>query len=685
MDFIGLLGFSLAVVVYVLLALLIIAARNRSLVAKAVLLCTLVTLSSNLVAALQIKLGYNLQWAMLADGFKIACWSLLIILFNTEHRDFKTLVSNYTIRQYLGVWLMLMLGCWLASYWLDYAYKYIFLLFIVLNLWMLVLLEQLYRNASRQVRWAIWPLVVALASVAIFDFVLYAQAAMVDGIDFNFWHSRGFLALFVAPLLLISIRRINNGELRIFVSRHVVFYSSMLMIAGAYLLLMSFTGYVINYLGGEWGDLVSIGFLMLSGIVLVALLITESLRRRVKVFIAKNFFANKYEYRDEWLNLIEKIETASGESHYQMATQIMMSKVDASRGAIIQKVTNQQYQIQYSHGLEINEEIEKQFLEVGLFCHQKGWIVDVNEYEKSPLLYPELTLDIALYRTHNIQIIVPIFIGKEFYGLFLLADENELKGLNWEDRDLLFAISKQLGNFISLYEATDKLSESKQFDAFNRMSAFLVHDLKNVQAQLALITSNAEKHRNNPEFIDDVFETVESATQRLEKVLSQLRKKQIEQSSHSQTDLAKIVEKVVSQCNENLPGIVFEQHGSCVTYIDSESFQCVMHHLIQNAQEATTKDGWIKVSLIEKKHTIRIIVADNGCGMSEEFIKNRLFRPFDSTKGNAGMGIGVFEAKQFFENMAGIIKVASTPKQGTVFTIDLPLKLAGAISGQNLL
>ena len=112
---------------------------------------------------------------------------------------------------------------------------------------------------------------------------------------------------------------------------------------------------------------------------------------------------------------------------------------------------------------------------------------------------------------------MPIFIGKAFYGLFVLADESKIKQLNWEDRDLLFAVSKQLGNFISLYEATDKLSESKQFDAFNRMSAFLVHDLKNVQAQLALITTNAEKHRDNPEFIDDVFETVESATQRLRK------------------------------------------------------------------------------------------------------------------------------------------------------------------------
>tara|TARA_R110002072_G_scaffold297342_1_gene470084 strand:- start:424 stop:1950 length:1527 start_codon:yes stop_codon:yes gene_type:complete len=508
---------------------------------------------------------------------------------------------------------------------------------------------------------------------------------MVGNIDFDFWYSRGYLALFVAPLILISTRRVKNGEVRIFVSRNVVFYSSMLMIAGSYLLLMAFAGYVINYIGGEWGSLVSIGFLMLSSIVLIALLITESLRRKVKVFIAKNFFANKYEYRDEWLNLIEKIETSSGESHYQMATHIMMSKVDALKGAIIKKVSNQHYQVQYSDGLDIDEDVEEHLLEVGRFCQQQGWIIDVNEYEDAPLIYPNLLLDIALCRSKNIQIIVPIFIGKAFYGLFLLADANKIRQLNWEDRDLLFAVSKQLGNFISLYEATDKLSESKQFDAFNRMSAFLVHDLKNVQAQLALITANAEKHRNNPAFIDDVFETVESATQRLEKVLSQLRKKQVEQSSHSQVNLATIVTKVVSQCNIRLPKVEVTQQDLCETFIDSESFQSVIQHLIQNAQEATASDGWVKVSLIKKKRIIRIIIEDNGCGMSEEFINSRLFRPFDTTKGNAGMGIGVFEAKQFFESMAGIIKVESRPKQGTIFTIDLPLRLTGSISSQDLL
>ena len=673
MDFIGSIGFSLASAAYALFALLVVAARNSSLLARWVLFCTLITFSSNLVAALQIKLGYSLQWAMLADAFKIACWSLLLILFNTEDRSIRVLIKNYYVRQYTSVWLLLTAACWLASYWLNHAYEYIFLLFIVLNLWILVLLEQLYRNANLQVRWAIWPLVIALASVAIFDFVLYAQATMVDGIDFDFWYSRGFLALFVAPLLLISTRRVKNGEVRIFVSRNVVFYSSMLMIAGAYLLLMALAGYVINYIGGEWGSLVSIGFLMLSGIVLIALLITESLRRRVKVFIAKNFFANKYEYRDEWLNLIEKIETSSGENHYQMATQIMMSKVNALRGAIIQKVTEQHYQQRFSHGINIVDSIEEQLVEVGQFCQQQGWIVDVNEYEQSPAIYPDLALDVELFKQHNIQIIVPIFIGKAFYGLFVLADENKIKRLNWEDRDLLFAVSKQLGNFISLYEATDKLSESKQFDAFNRMSAFLLHDLKNVQAQLALITTNAEKHRNNPEFVNDVFETVESATERLAKVLSQLRKKQVEQSTLRKVSLSEIIQKVVSQCNVQQPKVTFLHDGNCHSLIDDESFHSVMHHLIQNSQEATENHGWVKVTLAEKKRTIRITIEDNGCGMSEEFINTRLFRPFDTTKGNAGMGIGVFEAKQFFENMAGIIKVESTPNQGTVFIIELPL------------
>ncbi|AOW77078.1 histidine kinase [Colwellia sp. PAMC 20917] len=673
MDSLGLFGYSLASAAYFVFALLIFAARNKTSLARWVLVSVLVTVIANVVAALQIQIGFSLQWAMLADGFKIACWSLLILLCNTEQRSFRAIITNSQIRQYAKVWSILMIACWLASVVLNYSYEYLFLLFIVLNLWSLVLLEQLYRSADSQVRWAIWPMVIALASVAIFDFVLYAQATMVDSVDFDFWFSRGFISLIVVPLLLISTRRIRNGAVRIFVSRHVVFYSSMLMIAGIYLLVMAFAGYVINYIGGEWGSVVSIGFLMLSALVLVALLITESLRRKLKVFIAKNFFANKYEYRDEWLNLIGKIETTNAESYYQMATQIMMSKVDAYAGAILKKVTGQRFSVQYSEKLLLDDTFNQQLVECSLFCQRQGWIIDIEEYRQTPTVYPGLSLDLSLFDTKSIRIIVPIFIGKAFYGMFILAGKNQVKQLNWEDRDLLFAISKQLGNFVSLHEANDKLAESKQFDAFNRMSAFLVHDLKNVQAQLALITSNAEKHRDNPEFIADVFETVESATERLSKVLSQLRNKQAAQPKSELVDISAVINSVIEQRNIELPKVTFDKINHCEMAIDNETFHSVLNHLIQNAQEATSKDGWVKVELTQRENHIGIKISDNGCGMSTDFINNRLFKPFDTTKGNAGMGIGVFEAKQFVEGIAGIIKVESIENKGTVFIIDLPI------------
>ena len=674
MQTVGFFGYSLGAVAFFVFALLLVAARNHTVIARWILFSTLVTVVANLVAAVQVKSGFSLQWVMLADAVKIASWSVLILSCNVEVKTVRELLLSFHVRQYLGIWSVLMLVCAVANNWLNYSYEYLFLLFVLLNLWVLVLLEQLYRSADLQVRWAIWPLVIALASMAIFDFVLYAQATMVEGIDFDFWFSRGFISTMMMPLLLVTTRRINNGAVRVFVSRNVVFYSSILMIAGLYLLMMAFAGYVINYIGGEWGTVISIVFLILGGVVLAVLLITESLRRKLKVFIAKNFFANKYEYRDEWLNLIETLETTSAESHYQMATRIMMSKLDLDGGAIVKRVTDLQFKAEYAEGLELEDEFNQQLVLLSQYCQSQGWIVDIQEYVNSPGLYPELSLDVELWLEKKIALVVPIFIGRAFYGMFILSGHEDVKPLNWEDRDLMFAISKQLGNFLSLHEANDKLAESKQFDAFNRMSAFLVHDLKNVQAQLTLITTNAQKHRNNPAFIDDVFETVESATERLNKVLHQLRNKQLVQSKSKVVDIAELLDKVVQQCNVREPQVTVEQSQACQMPLDGETFFSILNHLIQNAQEATKSDGWVKVSLVADDKQAKVTIRDNGTGMSAEFINKRLFKPFDTTKGNAGMGIGVFEARQFMHSIAGKIDVASEEGRGTEFCLTLPIK-----------
>lgn len=672
MHSIGFLGYAIASFSYVIFILLILAARNNTLLAKSIIICAFLTFFANLIAGLQIKFGYSLQWVMLADGVKIACWSILILLCNTEIKRFSRLFSNAYIKKYCLIWLALMISCWLLTFTLNFSYEYLFLLFIILNLWTLVLLEQLYRSANSQVRSAIWPLVIAIAGIALFDFVIYAQAVMVQRLNFDFWFSRGFVATIFVPLLMVATRRIKDGTVRIFVSRNVVFYSSMLMIAGLYLIVMAIVGYILNYLGGSWGSLFSVGFLALSGTVLVALLATETLRRKVRVFITKNFFANKYEYRDEWINLLGKIETSDAENNYQMATHIMIDKTGANEGAIVKQLNSTQFETKYTKGLEFEDMFITELIHICHFCKREGWIIDIQEYSETPSIYPDLSLNLMHWQDKNISVVVPIFIGKEFYGLFVLAQDKAVKKLNWEDRDLLFAISQQLGNVLSLHEANDKIAESKQFDAFNRMSAFLVHDLKNIQAQLALITKNAEKHRDNPEFIDDVFETVESATERLDKVLSQLRNKQVAQVKSDIVNIHTVLQKVIQQRNVKKPFVTYTGMNELMVTADKEVLFSVLNHLIQNAQEASRIDGTINVLLKRVANEVQIIIEDNGTGMSKAFIDHRLFKPFDTTKGNAGMGIGVYEAKQFVESISGIIKVESEEGVGTKFIVNLP-------------
>lgn len=106
------------------------------------------------------------------------------------------------------------------------------------------------------------------------------------------------------------------------------------------------------------------------------------------------------------------------------------------------------------------------------------------------------------------------------WGFAVLASGDKEKiSLNWEVKDYLTAVSEQVGTYMQHHEAAQVVAENAQFAAFNRMSAFVLHDLKNVLAQVDLILANAQQHKHNPEFIDDTFETLEHTKARMEKML----------------------------------------------------------------------------------------------------------------------------------------------------------------------
>lgn len=673
MNWVAITGYGAASLAYLVFFFLLVVIRKKSLIAVLIATSVFFTLVATTMGLTQVYLSSSLKPVLIAENIKLL--SSLLFLFAARSRltAWSQLVQQPWLYKYVISLSIISVSTWWLAHYTSLGSNALFLLFLVLNLFVIVLLEQLYRNAESREKWMLWPLVISLGVITVVDFIIFAQASMLEQLDFNFWYARGYVIALGMPFFLVSARRIKDWSVDVFVSREIVFYSSMILIAGGYLLILSFAGYALKLFGGVWGDVLSISFAALGLAILAALLLTEKLRREVKVFITKHFFANKYDYRIEWLRSIEQIETSESEDSYQTALKVICSSIHAPGGCLVKKYANNNFKVVSSTNMDValDDKMRESLVPITNFCQKSGWIVDIQEYLFVENAYQGLSIELEALREANVDLIIPVMHNNEIWGLFLLARGKNQTFLNWEDRDLLFAVTKQLSNFLSLNEAKNELAESKQFEAFHRMSAFLVHDLKNIQGQLALINSNVAKHRDNPAFVDDVFETVLSATERLDKVLQQLRNKQQPAHQHQNVKLLSLVDKVIAQRNINKPSVEVEIDGELNIEVNEE-LSPVLNHIVQNAQEATDDNGWVKVTVTYQNKQVQVDVSDNGAGMSESFIKNRLFKPFDTTKGNAGMGIGVFEAKQFVESQGGTISVASEENKGTTFSLTMP-------------
>lgn len=685
MEILGLIGYSTAAIAYLIFLLLIFVGKQQGFTNRLMMLACLGSFAAALISTLQMYYSFSLPFTLLIEAIKICCWSVLLLSLNNGVGSLSEFLSQPQLKKYL---IICGLGIAIAAIEIIQfqQYSWVFIILLAFNLTALVLLEQLYRNHKNKFKWAIWPLIAGLGGVFVFDFIIYAQASLLTRIDFDFWYGRGYIAIFALPFIVLSSKRIKGLSPDLFISRDVVFYSSILVLSGLYLILLAFSGYVIRYIGGQWSDLLSIIFMALGSLVLFSLLITSSLRNKVKVFISKHFFANKYDYRLEWLNVISAIEGQGSVDFYKTATRAMAACLQVNYCGFV-KSTHRQLEVAYRDGLNFPDPVIEQLQLIDNFCQQQHWIIDVREYQAKNSIYQGLVIDAPLLISHFIEIIVPTYNQQQLLGYFVSPGPVEKPILNWEDRDYLFAVSKQLGSYLSLQQAQLKLAQNQQLSAFHRMSAFVLHDLKNIQAQLALINTNAEKHQQNPEFIDDVFTTVASAGERLDKVVKQLQVKSgksLDKTTQAHglvelpidpINLGDVFKDVLQNCRHRQPVVSVNGADDLFLEVDKERLLDVLIHLVQNAQEACQADGWVKINAKQSQQRLIITISDNGCGMSEEFIATKLFKPFNTTKGNAGMGIGVFEAKQFIEDNNGVLSVVSEIDKGCEVTLNLPVSL----------
>ena len=540
----------------------------------------------------------------------------------------------------------------------------------------LTLIEQLFRNTRLEKRWAVKYLYFGIGALFVYDFFLYADALLFKQVDAALWEARGFVSTVTVPMIAIAAARNPNWTVRVFVSRRVVFHTTVLFGAGLYLLAMSAVGYYIRLYGGSWGKSAQIAFLFLAVSFLIVILFSSQFRSRVKVFLSKHFFNYKYDYRDEWLRIIQTF--SGGEPGLDIKERVIKAiadLVDSGGGVLWMRDDSGKYLCTSQWQLPMCDTEVPADSSIIRFLKEKEWIIDVEELAYSPGLYDELELPQGFEQIHNAWLIIPILHHGDLIGFMVLVEPRAPRQINWEDRDLLKAAAQQAGSYLALMKTSEDLTHANQFEAFNRLSAFVVHDLKNLLAQLELVVKNAERHKNNPAFMEDTIMTVENAAKKMARLLAQLRKGRFEERASQRFFVSEAVAQAVNQHLGFEPKPELIIHSEDLQMVaDKDRFTAVVGHMIKNAQEATRGDGYVRVTLDASQHRAVIMIEDNGTGMDAKFLRERLFQPFETTKGNAGMGVGVYESREFIRSLGGEIDVTSEVGKGTKFVLNVPVK-----------
>lgn len=545
-------------------------------------------------------------------------------------------------------------------------------------------LEQIYRNASSAALPSLRWFCLGVGGLFLVELITFAEWLLFGGVPLSLWVARGAFVALCGAALWQGARRMPDWSLGLALSRRATLYTTSVVGVGLYLVLLSIGGVWLARLPAQTAAIAQ-WLLWAAGVAGLGFMIfSNSLRRRMRVLVAANFYPHRYDYRLEWLRFIRTLAAQDAALPLpQCAIRAVAQIIESPRGVLWRRQGSDggfepvaswpqegsQVASARRPAIEADDPLVR-------FLERKGWLVDLREWRADARLYEDLDLIIGRYAEDPDALIVPLLCGEELYGWLVLDRPATLGELTFEDRDLLKTAGRQVAVHLSQYDADQKLAEAQQFEAYNRMTAFVMHDLKNIAAQLKLIAQNAERHRRNPEFVDDAMRSVGSAATRMAKLIGQLaagaQTGELQGGTMQTVDLAAMAERAAVRCGDRSPVPQVQVRARPTAFVDAERLASALEHAIRNAQDATPEDGEVIVEVSVREGHPRLAVIDNGCGMDETFIRERLFRPFDTTKGTRGMGIGAFQIREYLRALGGSVEVESHPGRGTRFTMLFP-------------
>lgn len=558
------------------------------------------------------------------------------------------------------------------------------LFFFLSDVVILANLEATLRASTGAKRWRIKFMILGLVALFAMQIYTISQTLLFSSVNLALLPLNASATIVADLLILVALMRHRFLNVDIYISRSVLYNSLTVLVVGSYLLAVGLLAATIHSWGGDRVLHVGAFTVFLALLALTVFLLSSQLQQGVKRFISRNFYRQRYDYRKEWTTFTERTTSLMDIGDLASAVVRMVSETFAVASVTIRLLDEASDRLVPAGSTAFTDlqgrdpkVIEDGSAALVRYLRDQRAPVDVlqsADYRVNMLRqsYPDV------FGGTGIRYAVPLIAGRQFLGVMTLGDRMTHESFSIEDVDLLKTIADQTaGNLLNL-RLTERLMKAKELEAFQTLSAFFIHDLKNLASMLSLTMQNLPANYDNPAFRNDTLRVISESVGKMNAMCSRLslltKKLDLQQTP---TDLNELVTTTLASLNGSVTvSLIQDLRPVPRISVDRDQIQKVLINLVLNATEAVGNPGEIRVSTDQIDGWAVLSVRDNGCGMSKEFIERSLFRPFQTTK-SRGMGIGLFHSKKIVEAHHGRIEVESDAGKGSTFRVMLPVKGIG--------
>lgn len=532
---------------------------------------------------------------------------------------------------------------------------YFYIGFAVCCVVALLNIEATLAAAVHHRRWKIKFILLGAVSILAALILYYSQSLLHRSIDMSLAGLRSLALLVGAGMMWFSDLR-RGSEVRISFSKRMAFKSVVLVAAGLYLVGLGLLGEGARLFGDDLGRAVLLVASFLAGLGLLVAFLSDTVRRKIRLFLQLNFYGEKYDYRIQWVQFTQHLASARTQSELQQAALSACCETFGIVGA----------------GLFLFDHGRKLYLPVSLVetDPQEGGFAEgsglVTALESRRTVLRAADVDDPSPWLERAGFAIPIFREGVLDGFVLLGPPiNPREEYDEEDFELMDTMARHISSALLNMRLLDQLARSREMEIMGKVSAFVLHDLKNHVYTLSLMVDNARKHIGNPEFQKDLVDSLGSTVAKMNILISQLKglpdRHTLKRESVGLLSLAR-------EATRSLPQDRLDFQGTDVrVMVDSAEMGKVILNLCLNALEASTAGQSISVTVGEDPEPF-VMVTDHGVGIATEFMAGGLFEPFKSTKAK-GMGIGLYQCKQIVEAHGGRIEVRSALSEGAEFIV----------------